>query len=221
MIEKLYKILRLSRKPNPKPDEKRNFIIASGGGVATTTLHDFFGAPEDCKHCPEPPSDPGISKAIFITGDPTVQIRSFYNRNYLIREDTLWVRYHCRRMGGDYEKINFDWSLSDYLENGEDIFQLERQFDKWTGNFSLTRSPPPPPPYPILIVKYDNLWENLPAIFEFLNWDPQMIKQFPAKRERAAYPPLSARDKENMEKIYGRLREKYVAAPKIFIRPGP
>ena len=186
--------------------------LPRGGGVATTALHHFFGAPKEYKHCPKPPLDPRISKAIFIMGDPAVQIQSIFNRYPDPKNG--WAPHHCKSLGGDDKKIYRYLNLSDYLENAEDLFQLERQFDNWTGNSSHTH-------YPILLVKYDSIWENLPAIFEFLNRDPQLIDQFPAKRERSTYPPLSVRDKENMEKIYGRLQEKYVSAPEIFIRPGP
>ena len=211
--------LDINKTPNPLATENQSqqipkpirFIISSGGGVATTVLSKFFKLhPKDkFKHYPEPPKNK-IDRAIFVIGEPSEQIQSIYNRKCEVRGKE-WQKHHCKTMQGDHEKMDPNWSISDYLRIDTDLFLFERQFDNWTRKSK--------PTYPILVIKYHTIWENLSTIFDFVGWPEEKIVDFPKKRKRNPYSPLTSEDKMNLERLYGTLGQKYAALPDIFIRP--
>lgn len=161
-------------------------------------------------------------KIVYMFGDPLDAVLSFFDRRS--RGRTIlhgfsgkvgppqmdWVVTHCRHLGGDYERMDANWSLEDYLENGEDLFRMEDHFDRWTTSKMS---------YPILTIRYETMWEHLPLIFAYLCLPQSRIRGFPPKRERRAnfrdYPPQV---QSKLLDMYGCLQEKIREYPDIAVR---
>jgi len=215
-------------------------IVNSYGGAATTIFIDHFSnqgviipikeytgvaieinrpvAQQTVfKHTPQPPDE--SDKAVYIFSDPVEAVMSFFRRRSEGYNRTMrglgtpvkdWVVGHCKNIGGDYTQMNKDWDLTSYLEQGEELLGLERHFDNWS---SARRS------YPILLVKYEKMWEHLEAIHDFMEC-PGAVADFPQKRTRgSSLDNLNAKDKNNILKMYGTLREKISLAPDISETP--
>lgn len=202
-------------------------VVNSYGGAATTIFIDHFsnqgvtipikeysaGYEYVFKHTPWPP-DEG-DKAVYIFSDPVEAVISFFRRRSEGHNKTMrglgtpakdWVVGHCKNIDGDHSKIDEEWDLTDYLSQGEELFRLERHFDNWT---KADRQ------YPILLVKYEKMWENLEVIHNFMEC-PDAASDFPQKRTRgSSLDNLSPKDRHNILKMYGPLKEKISLAPDI------
>ena len=92
-----------------------------------------------------------------------------------------------------------------------DPFGFEYSFDRWTN--------PDDRGYPTLVVKYETMWNNLPAIAEFLELDEySFIAGFPKKRERKRpgtdFPEAMY---TNLRRLYSSLITKRSQIPDIMI----
>jgi len=205
-------------------------IVNSYGGAATTIFIDHFsnqgvtipikeysaGYEYVFKHAPRPP-DEG-DKAVYIFSDPVDAVISFFRRRSEGQNKTMrglgtpvkdWVVGHCKNIGGDYMRMDKDWDLSDYLEQGEDLLKLESHFDNWLSAKCL---------YPVLLVKYEKMWENLEVIHNFME-RPDAVSDFPKKRTRgSSLGDLSFKDRRSILKMYGPLKEKIFLAPDIIFK---
>ena len=106
---------------------------------------------------------------IYLYGDPAHAIASFFRRNLTPRsvvepDDSHpgfagFARAHCKYLEGEYERISEGYSLDDFLSSPDDPFGLEDHFHRWTAARV---------PYPILLVRYETLWDHLEEIYEFV-----------------------------------------------------
>ena len=120
-----------------------------------------------------------ISKVIYLYSDPIEAINTFFRR----RRDGVdhrgpiqdWVIGHCFNIKGDWMAISPEWDIDDYANQQKDLLCLTEHFLNWKNT---------PTEYPILYVKYENMWENLDKISEFLELDSNFVNSFPKKRSR-------------------------------------
>ena len=121
-----------------------------------------------------------ITGAIYLFSDPIEAIITFYRR----RQEGVdsrgpiqnWVTGHCFNIGGSWEALSPEWDITDYARQREDLLCLTEHFFNWQ-NAKVG--------YPILFVKYDELWESLDIIANFSNIEATpFTKQFPEKRQR-------------------------------------
>ena len=137
----------LIAKVNRKPD----VLICSSGGVATTMLLRHFSNngiltndPMDLdtlKHSTSPPELKTIKKAVYVFGNPQSAYQSLVRRNFLERQK---------------KKTSGDWA------SHRDPLGFEGHFESWMSQKAN---------YPILFVKYDEIWENEKHINKFLELD--------------------------------------------------
>lgn len=197
-------------------EDKKSILISSFGGCGTTMLMKFLSKynkydvieNDKLKHYPKPPNLSFVKKAVYIFGNPFDTVCSHFRRK---SEYYLWPTNHCRNMCGKWSEISPSWELKDYLDNNEDLFLMEEQFDNWT-------NPKKNIQYLILLVRYEKLWENLDKIFRFLEIPLEHIDRFPKKEKRkSSYINLPKLQQEKLNQIYGKLYEKIKKHPDIRI----
>jgi hypothetical protein len=91
---------------------------------------------------------PPVVGAIFLFGDITDVILSIRRSHERLGNE--WIDLHNKNLNGDYE------NRYNYLK--KDTFQLERMFDEWMR----------PQNFPLLTLKYEDMWENEDIISRFL-----------------------------------------------------
>ena len=90
--------------------------------------------------------------------------------------------------------------MKKYLEEGIDRLKLGAHFENWN-NSRVT--------YPIMLVKYESIWENLPEIFDYLEIPKSEIGNFPPPQNRNSDWNLLSEDlKDLFFNMYGDLQEK-------------
>jgi hypothetical protein len=192
------------------------FVVASYGGVASKTLirgllnHPVNTAtiklvPRHHTHrrCPYlylPPD----KKVIYLYGDPAHAIASFFRRDLtptsVVEPDDShpgfagFARAHCKYLEGDYARLSEGYCLEDFLSSPHDPFGLDDHFHRWTAT---------PVPYPILLVRYETLWEHLDEVYDFVGLP---------RAEAATFPPYKKTYVERhpeYDEPLARLRVKY------------
>ena len=180
-------------------------LVNSYGGCATTILieqiknydlklvfdgGDLTSKCKKFKHIKTPPpskikvshhngEEAFISKVIYVYSDPIESIQTFFRRR-LEGVDSRgpikdWVTGHCFNIGGNWMPLSPEWDIDDYANQQKDLLCLTEHFLNWKNM---------PTEYPILYIKYENMWENLDKIAEFLELDSSFIDTFPSKRDR-------------------------------------
>lgn len=154
--------------------------VSSFGGVGTTLLQGFLAdagvsmpTERDCgpwKHMPVPPTDEQVDedfRVIYVFGDPAEAVVSVFRRGL--------ADFHIRRMLGPLGAWPDGATLAEYLAFPDDPFRTAAHFDAWWG---ASRR------YPILFVRYDDLWERIDEVVEFVGLPAALARTFPARRAR-------------------------------------
>lgn len=192
------------------------FVVASYGGVASKTLiRGLLNHPLNTAHIKLVPRHhthkrrpylylPSDKKVIYLYGDPAHAIASFFRRNLTPNSVVEpgdshpgfagFARAHCKHLGGDYQRISQDHSLEDFLDSPDDPFGLEDHFRGWT----QARVP-----YPILLVRYETLWDHLEEVYAFVGLSPADAATFPA------YKKTYVERRRAYDEALTRLRVKY------------
>ncbi|MBI3334441.1 hypothetical protein HYZ97_03055, partial [Candidatus Pacearchaeota archaeon] len=100
--------------------------------------------------------------------------------------------------------------LQRYALEGHDIFKFERHFNNWKKS---TMS------YPILFIKYEHIWDNLPEIFDFLDIPKSEIKHFPKNTGReSGIEQQPAEVQRALLAMYGSFAQEVEKEKPIFIK---
>ncbi|MCS3642377.1 hypothetical protein [Salinibacter ruber] len=198
------------------PDQHEHTLqITSYGGCGTTLLYRFFSehgvytppAVDDWypwKHMLAPPPDDKVKegfRAVYVYADPFNATLSVFRRGF---QHEL-----VRRMARDTSGWNTDWELGDFLSEGTDYFRLTEQYRKWT---EAERS------YPILLLKYESMWEYLPELMTYVGLPKATADSFPEKRPRSSsWQDEPEEVQEKLEAIYGDLHNEIWDAPEFRI----
>lgn len=190
--------------------------VTSFGGAGTTTLCKFLKSqkvhlPAICegdwapwKHMKHPPLDNTVCpefRALYLVGNPMDAVLSVFRRCY--------QHCHVQRMEGEVKEWNFAWALDDFIAQEHDYFQMEVQFDNW---LNAKRR------YPIMVIKFDAIWDHLPELFDFFGIEHSEIGSFPAKKSRhSAWQDESPSTQRILEKLYGSLARKIDQLPPMMI----
>jgi len=214
-------------------------LISSMGGCASTTLISWFshrvacncplnseglGArgpgsnPKGLKHRQIPPMSDDkyllkensydrtdisfgrIEKTLFLYDSPYSMVLSLFGRRIAMG--------HAMAVTG--EKPNHGNLLGNFLDNGEDSFGFNKQFDAWT-DCGVKRD------YKRLIVNFSAIWNHTEYILEFLGVDVSShIRAFPPKRSREdRFNQLDEESRQRLIFIYGELDDKMKNFPEI------
>lgn len=191
--------------------------IYSIGGSGTRFLVRFFDVSElNEAHNFKPPEN--LDKSFFVHRDIYQSLYSLFSKKHkVVRTErringewkiisnntpiTSFIKKHCRNLGGYYEKINTNWTMEEYFDNGEDLFRLHEHFDNW-----LKAGIP--------VVRLDGLIKK--EIFEKLNsylGHPASYEAFQKQFNPSKYE-IGLFDK--LKKLYGDLRNKLNALPDYY-----
>jgi len=166
--------------------------VTSFGGAGTTLLLNFLSFlgiripmgekhyEWKWKHLRMPPGCGVMSymkprkgfKAVYLISNPMNVIISLFGRKL--------HHIHLKSMGIENKVMSPNLTLEEYLDRGEDIFLIEEQFKNWT------ECPKDAREYPIMIIRYEYLWENVQELFDFLDIPPAFLKRFPNKVQRSS-----------------------------------
>lgn len=191
------------------------FAIASGGGVATSMLGEFFrqshriNAPSDedgFKHMPIPPvSFNPAFRWVFVFGDPVAATVSLFRRGY----HSLQSR-KLQRGYKPYCPIPLSMSLEEYAENGRDLLHFERQFLNYYERHQL---------HPTMFLRYDAIWANLDLLGKFLGISASEMAKFPCRMARKSEELIVPRNTlEKLHEMYRPFILRLNALPDAFIR---
>ncbi len=163
-----------------------------------------------------------ITKAIYLHADPIDILSTLF----LKRETSGWDAtihdhiikcspYSYMQLLKIFEDFLVSWGIEDFsnwvYKNQLDPFGIEYSFDQWTT--------PSNNEYPIMVVKYETMWDNLPVIAKFLNVDVNsFVTEFPKKRKRKRFgKDLDQTTFNKLNDFYSTLVEKRLQVPDIFI----
>ena len=97
--------------------------------------------------------------------------------------------------------------LSDFAARGKDVFRRHEQFENWLKGA----------PYPVLLVRYEALWDNLDSVLDFLQVPRAWRRDFPMQKPRVTdLRGLEAETLESLERLYGDLATRLSSLPDIF-----
>lgn len=204
-------------------------VVSSFGGVGSKCLVKGLLQTEDKAvlgmahtHLRVPPPKHVLDgrTMIYIFGDPYNAVVSFFKRRtkktrshgFNTREgdgDVFWAVNHCRNIGGEHEKMNPQWDLAAYLDNGVELFRIEEHFHNWVNAITT---------YPILFVRYETMWQHLGTIFEFVGLPGSAVSKFPPRESRGSrWEDEPEPIKLKLKEMYGRLGDNISAAPDLWI----
>lgn len=170
------------------------------------------------KHLPMPPTKenyiiPPNFRAVYLIGDPVDALLSVFRRGfhmwhaYRMQSKPLWpegmqiANWPCQP----------SWQLQDFLDLDRDCFGMERQFDNWT------RCPYELRGYPILCLKYEEMWKHVDTLLGFLGIPLTKSGMFPARRTRVANSGVTPADLKRITQLYENLKQKTENMPDFTI----
>lgn len=149
-------------------------LICSPGGVGHTMfiywIKKFYSTnhPHDhdgLKHLRQPPIRNDIKKAIYIfSKKPEDQAISLVKR---------FKHVQIQKLTGKKTPIK---KIGDLINYNYDLFDFEGVFKKWWYSENI--------PYNIAFVNYDNLWDYISSVLDFLELDKSKKSTFPKKKQR-------------------------------------
>ena len=144
-------------------------------------------------HCPFPQnSHKNKIKVLFMFGD-------IYNSAISYSRKDVWGKNAAKHLFLKNHDIN-------YLN--EDLYKFKRHFDNWIKKQS----------YPVMIVRYEKLYENLRQILDFCDLNHIPTSEFPPYKERNTdWRNLSKTNLDKLQNIYGELKLYADSLPDIKI----
>ena len=169
--------------------------VTSFGGSGTTMFLKYLKKqnlelPRDhdwgvWKHLPCPPDryqytiPPGF-RAIYLFADPVESLLSVFLRRIQalhamrMQSQSLWPP----ALQLEHDPYRPIWGIDDFLKLGRDCFGMQAQFTNWTTSPCEDRG------YPIMLLKYESLWERLDEVLDFVGLPNVNASSFPERRER-------------------------------------
>lgn len=133
-----------------------------------------------------------IKRSIFLYDSPYNMVLSLFRRNIAMG--------HAMAVTGN--RPPHANNLDQFLNQGVDSFQFNKQFENWT-NKNIECE------YPRLLVKFESLWDNLDYLFGYMGIPTSEIKHFIRKHTRVnRMSELSDEQKRKLYAIYSDLDTK-------------
>ena len=204
---------------NTDTHKQKNFLI-SPGGVASVALEKLFGKGREPYHLErfnahfnhERPVNFDATllnggKVAYIFGDPFDIALSFFRRGFLQHPYD-----HCRYIGGDQKILaqKNEWTIEDFLQLGEDPFDIEGQFYSWYKHRDRN--------YDILFVKYSSLDRR---IYDLAKWygAEERAKEFTFRKRNSNWSKESDEIKTGLNNMFGSFRKFINTLPDTSINP--
>lgn len=202
--------------------------VTSFGGSGTTMLRNWLveqgcSLPQEhdsgiWKHLPVPPTldtyqIPAGFRAIYLIGDPVESLLSVFHRSYHMWHAVRMQshsRWPAQFLLEDYP-VEPTWGLKEFLRLKQDCFGIHDHFAAWTTTPKRTRE------YPILVMKYDKIWEHQPELGEFLEFSKDQMASFPVRRERSHKDLTLNKGRRSLSSLYGKLADTIEAYPDCMV----
>ena len=192
----------------------------SFGGAATTMLYAFFkelnldippgGDYGRWKHMRMPPGFGPMSylkvrkdfKVVYLLCNPMNAIVSLFRRRY--------HHWHLERMEVPSQQFDRSLTLEEYLARGKDVYLMNEHFHNWSQCPRNIRD------YPIMLLKYEAMWDHLTDLFDFLEIPRSMIGHFPQRKKRHSdWQTQPESIQRQLYDIYGAFHETIEDFPEI------
>lgn len=194
-----------------------DLVVTSYGGAGTTFFMEFLSRFKtinhlydvgNLKHTAYPPvSIVPSQKFIYIFGDPIHATISLFQRNFHHLQSIK-----TQQGSNIHSPIPENITLEQYASEGIDRFGFRNHFYNWYNHSSFN---------PTLFLRYETLFENLPAIFDFLDLPESAIAEFPQKKRRASLAKeIPAETLRQLKNMYGKFQNELSTIPDIEIRKG-
>ncbi|NES20652.1 MAG: hypothetical protein F6K41_17405, partial [Symploca sp. SIO3E6] len=145
-------------------------------------------------------------RVLYVVGNPYNSVCSLFRRGF-----HYWALERLTVPPEYSQKFNQDWSLADYLENGEDLFLLSDHVKNWTEkDYGQT--------YPIMVMKYEKMYQHKDVILDFMEIETRKRKFFEYWQRNSNYQSLPERQIELLKNIYGDLANYIDSLPDYFVR---
>lgn len=142
-----------------------------------------------------------IQRAVFLYDNPYSMTLSLFRRKIAMG--------HAMAVTG--KKPNHGNDLNNFLRLREDSFGFYDQFNAWSQKNSRID-------YPIMLVNFNSMWENIDHILGFMGIDLSNKKAFLRKNQRQnRFASLDQVDKNALMEIYKELDDKMNAFPGVKI----
>jgi Sulfotransferase family len=198
--------------------------VTSFGGCGTSMLLKLFGEQRleisrdhdsgEWKHLPSPPTRssyqiPPNFRAVYMVRDPVDALLSVFRRKFhhwhagRMQSNQLWPP------GFDIQESASEptWGIKQFVATKKDCFGLARQFDAWTTCPYEDRH------YPIMVIKYESLWQNLTRLGDFVGLTRRQMIQFPGNVSPETSNTASEADRADLEGVYANLRSSIWSLP--------
>lgn len=188
-------------------------LVVSAGGVGTTFLMEAISQHKKInqnikidgyKHLPIPPISFNKNlQVIYIFGDPIMASISLFRRQYH-NTQSIWVqKYHPSSF-----TIPFQMNIDEYAKQEKDGHQFKQHMDNWLKKYPL---------YPTMFIKYENLYDSLNELADFLELPPSFLSNFPKKKERkSSINNLSPATIDGLKKMYSSYQKEVEQLPVCF-----
>jgi hypothetical protein len=138
------------------------------------------------KHaCPPPECGNPSLKAVYVFGDPIDATLSLFRRGL--------QHHHSQKLAKNLlgaEPIPPDISLASYADAGTDRLGFAMHFRCWMNSRRT---------YPVLMLRYETLWEHVDRIVEYFRIESSAARAFPPRKIRAT--TMERYDAETMRKL--------------------
>ena len=107
-------------------------------------------------------------------------------------------------------RFNSKWSIEEFLSARCDFYEIADHFQQWLS--------PPEIDYPLLVMKYENLFDNLEVLWDFLSLNASQRNCFPAKRGRVTkLETLSDSVRRGLDRVYSEAYQIYSDLPEFLL----
>lgn len=193
-----------TRKIEKEEKKWKTFFVVSYGGSGSNMLNDFlhhklgYTSYHIHRRYPWPTAEP-TSRVIFIYANPVDVVISLFKR---FPPSHLYHNLECSKHGPR--------TLEDYVNAGKDALELESYFFNYL-------YPVKPISYPVVFIRYEAIWKNLPLFAKTIGTESKAMDTFPPKLTRSDYhvkPEIIVK----LKKIYENLISTQARLPDIFIQ---
>lgn len=187
------------------------YLICSAGRVGTTMLIDWLSKykktnnrsdRDRLKHLIRPVERKKVERAVYLfTRKPEEQSVSLVKR--------FWNK-QVKKLTGQNIQLSTPAGLKKY---DYDVFNFEEIFRNWWFAEEVS--------YPIAFVNYDTLWNHLGDLVSFLKFNPQVLINFPPRRERQGTLEILEKDPElyqHVSKIYQPYKAFLKQVPDFYVK---
>lgn len=207
--------------------DRYDLILVSYGGSGTTFIlrylqqfmrvNSWDSHNDGIKHA-NAPNHPifaplTVGKCLYIYSDPIQASLSLFRRGFQTHMIPKLTDSHYRNTTEYNQRVRLrqsDMSFGDFIDQGKDAFGMNAHWRNWNER---------PAGFPILFVRFEKLYDNLPEIFDFLGLPEQQRAAFPPRRERgSSVDRTDEAVRRKLEAIYGETLADMDARPPVFHR---